>query len=138
VPRQNWIAPADQSPRATAGRYLEMLEDGVAMLATLICRVVRSGTAPFVVSCTAGRDRTGIVVACVLDLLDVTDEAIATDYARSDPFDPASGRAHAGTIQELFRLVRARYGSVERMLAPYGVTDSVNQALRRELLDGPR
>jgi protein-tyrosine phosphatase len=138
APRQNWIDPADQRPRATAGRYLEMLEDGVGTLAAVVRRVVQRDASPFLISCTAGRDRTGIVVSCLLDLLDVTDEAIGADYARSDDFDQGSGRAHAGTVQELFALVRGRYGSTQCMLAPYGVTTSVNQALRRELLQYPR
>lgn len=132
--RPNWIAPADQSPRATAGRYLEMLQDGLGTIAAIVAELARPAAPPFLISCSAGRDRTGIVVACLLDLLDVTDEAIAADYAQSDSFDPSSGRAHASTMLELFALVRHGYGSTQHLLASRGVTEATVQALRGELL----
>gem|GEM_PF-2755033 len=136
--RHNWIGPADQSPRATALRYFEMLQDGLSTIAAVITLVARPDAAPCLVSCSAGRDRTGIVVACLLELLDITDEAIATDYARSDSFDQQSGRALADTIHELFALVRRRHGSVQQLLAPQGVTNNICQALRREYLLQPQ
>jgi protein-tyrosine phosphatase len=132
--RENWIAPADQSPRATAERYFEMLNDGMGAVAAVIGEVAQPDAAPVLVSCSAGRDRTGIVVACLLDLLDISEEAIASDYAQSDSFEQESGRAHADTIVELFALVRERYGSTQRMLARHGVTGSIQQALRNALL----
>lgn len=132
--RPHWIAPTDQSSGATADRYLEMLQAGLPALAAVVVHVARPEANPFVVSCTAGRDRTGIVVACLLDLLDVTDEAIAMDYARSDAFARETGRAHPATILELLSHVRDRYGSTERMLAPLGVTSSIVESLRQELL----
>ena len=132
--RQNWIGPVDQSARATAIRYFEMLQDGLGSLAATIWEVAQEDATPFLVSCSAGRDRTGIVVACILDLIDVSDEAIATDYACSDPFDPDSGRAHAATVLELFLLLRSHYGSVQRMLGSHGIADSLVEALRRQLL----
>lgn len=132
--RPHWIAPADQSPDATALRYFEMLQDGLRSLAAVVVHVARPDATPFLVSCNAGRDRTGIVVACLLDLLDVVDDAIAMDYARSDAFAPETGRAHAATILKLLALVRDRYGSSERMLAPLGVTASIVDALRRGFL----
>jgi len=132
--RPNWIAAADQTPKATAVRYLEMLDDGRRPLAAVVRQIARPEATPLLVACSAGRDRTGIVVACLLDLLDVADEAIATDYAHSDAFDSAGGRAHAATVVELSALVRDRYGSVQRMLAPWGVSDTVVESLRRNLL----
>lgn len=132
--RQNWIAPADQSPRATAVRYLEMLDDSRDAVAAVVRQIAGTGATPFLVHCSAGRDRTGIVVACLLDLLEVTDEAIADDYSQSDKFDPNTGRAHAATIVEFLGLLRERHGSVQRMLATSGVTDGVIESLRRGLL----
>lgn len=132
--RPNWIAPADQSPRATARRYLEMFEVGRRAIAAVVVRMARPDVAPTLISCSAGRDRTGIVVACLLDLLDVTDEAIATDYGLSDAFDTKGGRAHPATIVEWLGLVRDRYGSVARTLASAGVKEGIVEALRRNLL----
>ena len=42
--------------------------------------VAEPGNRPLVVHCTAGKDRTGIVVALLLDLLDVDHEVIVADY----------------------------------------------------------
>lgn len=132
--RPNWLAPADQTPQATGARYFEMLHDGLEALRLMVTEVAQADNSPFLVACTAGRDRTGIVVACLLDLLDVKDEAIAADYAASDPFDPDTGRAHAGTMLELLRLVRDRYGSVARMLQSGGLAEGVVESLRLQLL----
>ena len=134
--RSNWVSPSDQSPKATAGRYFEMVEDSLQALAVVVRTVGEPNMTPVVVSCTAGRDRTGIVVICLLDLLDVTDDAIAADYAYSDPFDPKSGRAHAATVHELLALIRRRFDTSQRMLAPQGITSGMVEALRRDLL-GP-
>lgn len=39
--RQNWIGVPDQSPNATAARYVEMLEDGCRSLAAVIVEAAR-------------------------------------------------------------------------------------------------
>jgi protein-tyrosine phosphatase len=41
---------------------------------------------PMLLHCTAGKDRTGVVVALLLSLLGVSREVIAQDYAKSDVF----------------------------------------------------
>jgi hypothetical protein len=132
--RPNWSAPTDQTPRATASRYLEMLEGGLPRLAAAILQVAEASSAPFVVCCSAGRDRTGIVVVCLLDLLDVPDDAIASDYARSDLFDQQTGRAHPETILDLLAQLRTRYGSAKDMLAPHSITEDTLKTLREGLL----
>ncbi|GGT13018.1 tyrosine-protein phosphatase [Nonomuraea spiralis] len=43
---------------------------------------------PALVHCAAGKDRTGMVVALILDLLDVDHEAIVRDYALTAPALP--------------------------------------------------
>ena len=135
--RSNWILPSDQTPQASAERYFQMLEDGLQALAAVVNAVGAPNATPVLVSCTAGRDRTGIVVACLLDLLEVTHDAIAADYANSDAFDRVGGRAHAATAHELLELIRRRFGNTQRMLAPHGITPQVVEALRRDLLVRP-
>lgn len=130
----NWRGPTVQTPEATASRYLEMLELGLARLAAVVLQIAQCDDAPFVVCCSAGRDRTGIVVACILDLLDIPDETIASDYARSDHFDPQTGRAQPETILEMLTQLRARYGSTQAMLSPCGITEGTLQVLRENLL----
>jgi protein-tyrosine phosphatase len=44
------------------------------------------GETPLLIHCTAGKDRTGFVVALFLSLLNVPDDVILADYAQSEPF----------------------------------------------------
>jgi protein-tyrosine phosphatase len=132
--RQSWIAPKDQSPPSTASRYFEMLNDGVDALANIVLRMAQPETTPLLFCCAAGRDRTGIVAACLLDLLGVDDALIAHDYAQSDAFVHDGGRAHSSTIVELLKLVRQTYGSTRSMVQSFGVSDAVFDRLELELL----
>jgi protein-tyrosine phosphatase len=59
-------------------RYLDMLEEGGASIARTI-ELVADET-PVLFHCSAGKDRTGVVAAMVLGLLDVAPEDIADDY----------------------------------------------------------
>ena len=121
----HWLTSADQSPLGTATRYVEMLEVGAAPLAGIVLALADRVPHPSLIHCAAGRDRTGIVVASVLELLGASDEAIADDYARSDDAANDFGRAHAQTMIHFLRLVRERYGSTRELLAPLGVSDDV-------------
>lgn len=132
--RDNWISPTDQSPLATAARYFEMLQDGSASVCAVVIQLAMTEAVPTLVTCSAGRDRTGIVVACLLDLLGVETESIAADYALSDDFDPSSGRAFAATMTELLATVRREHGATQAMLEPYGVPPATVERLRDRFL----
>jgi len=127
-----WERPSDQSPPAIADRYLDMLErQGREALPSIISTIARDRL-PMVIHCASGKDRTGIVIALVLALAGVTEQAIADDYARSGPAlirlaeDPATAGVFAPdspteyeTSPETMRLfldgVRHRYGSIEEL-----------------------
>src|SRR5699024_262754 len=47
----------------------------------LAIRVIAEATGPVVIHCTAGKDRTGLVVALVLSALGVDQDVIVADYA---------------------------------------------------------
>jgi protein-tyrosine phosphatase len=111
---------------------------------------------PALVHCSAGKDRTGIVVALVLALLGVPDEVIAADYALSATYldaerTPAIGQLQASTGlgDELTKLllssppelilaalarVRAVSGSVESYLRERGLSTMDVSRLREALL----
>jgi len=76
------VAAADTA-RYLADRYLEMVEDGRTGLGAALRLASDPGTAPLVVHCFAGKDRTGVLVALILALLGVPEAVIAADYARS-------------------------------------------------------
>jgi protein-tyrosine phosphatase len=99
---------------------------------------------PALVHCSAGKDRTGIVVALVLAVLGVPDEVIAADYGLSASYldagqTPAIGQLQASTglgadltkpllssppelILEVLARVRQTAGSVNAYLLDRGLT----------------
>jgi protein-tyrosine phosphatase len=122
--RPNWLNPSDQAPAATAKRYLEMLADGLDSIVRLVHLVAEHGSTPAVVHCAAGRDRTGIVVACVLKLLGADDEAIAADYALSD-FSLDGARAHAETMRLFLASAQGSLGTLEALLRTRGLRPDI-------------
>ena len=69
-----------------AGLYVSMLEHGAGIFAEC-ARAVATPAAPerggVLIHCTAGKDRTGVAVALLLEAAGVDREAIIADYARS-------------------------------------------------------
>jgi protein-tyrosine phosphatase len=63
-----------------AERYLWYLDVGRRPLAAALALVTRSANLPLVFHCAAGKDRTGVLAALVLDILGVDPEAIVADY----------------------------------------------------------
>ena len=130
----HWVAPADRSPEATARRYVEMLEEGAATVARVVDLLGDADECPTVIHCMAGRDRTGIVIACVLEVLGVPDAVIAEDYALSDALLDDGGLAHAETMLCMLELVRARHGSVRALLIERAATTAALDRLATALL----
>ena len=71
------------APGFLADRYVEMLETGRSSVAAALHLLADPEAYPLVFHCAAGKDRTGILAAVVLGLLDVPDEVIIDDYALS-------------------------------------------------------
>ena len=111
---------------------------------------------PVLVNCTAGKDRTGLLIAMVMDLIGASDEDIGTEYERSNAgIDgliaylagvgrvpqgiDAEVRARMATPAERIRRflegVRSEYGSVRDLLGNEGVTETTFNALRERLVD---
>lgn len=59
------------------------------------------GRVPALINCTAGKDRTGVAVALILELLGVERDAIVADYLRSTIF--GDNMKATGQIEEGFR-----------------------------------
>ncbi len=132
----HWVDPSDGSPQATATRYLEMLCEGAGMLVQIVRALGERDALPAIIHCAAGRDRTGIVIACVLDLLGVADETIASDYALSDLAANDTGRAHSETILHFLSLLRRQHGSTFELLTKHGMSADDQEQLLRSLLTG--
>ena len=65
-------------------RYFAYLDFAQAPFVELFERLARPETYPVVVHCVAGKDRTGVVIAMILDSLGVNRETIIDDYALSN------------------------------------------------------
>ncbi|MBR0828060.1 tyrosine-protein phosphatase [Bradyrhizobium manausense] len=87
--------------------------------------------APFVIHCTAGKDRTGFASALILHALGVSDEVIAEDYLLTNQFyrrdataaselpddvRDAIGSVEASYLNAGFEAVSAEYGDLEAYL----------------------
>jgi protein-tyrosine phosphatase len=128
-------------------RYLEMTDLGAQDLVRVYTILADPGTGPAVVHCAGGRDRTGIVVALLLDLLGVADDAVAADYHHSERFterwleiqreageDPQLPPFLRHTPPEIILTflarLRERHGSVQAYLLASGLAPEVIEALR--------
>ncbi len=123
--------------------YMEaLLDDPPALAAAIGALANASGRGSTVVHCTAGKDRTGVVVALLLSELGVSDEDLVFDYEltnryrtpgrleelrselepqgidvdRYRPYFVPSGEVLVGTLER----IRERHGSVERFLTGAG------------------
>ena len=121
--------------------YLAWLDGSGHAFADAVHALAEPGALPALVHCTAGKDRTGVLVALLLDVLGVAEKAIVADYLVSnerlttDPGDitfqhPISEELISGSLAH----VRARYGSAEGYLLAHGVSGEEIAALREGLL----
>jgi len=147
---------ANDAAAFLADRYLEMLDEGRDAIAGALGVLAEPSSLPLVFHCAAGKDRTGVVAAIVLDLLGVADDDIAADYSLSrlgmDRFRawvletyPESANAMANqpkafleapaeAMHRFLAGLRARHGSVRDYLTGLGVDDAVLEQVCDNLL----
>jgi protein-tyrosine phosphatase len=147
---ERWVDPA-----IVAARYRTMLDGASAAIAEVLAILSEPSAHPAVFHCSAGKDRTGILAALVLGLLDVPDETIVADYALSgaamtkliahlherhpdssavlEQIAPAMVAAEPETMTRLLAGIRADFGSLEAYAATLGVPEA-SSALRAALL----
>jgi protein-tyrosine phosphatase len=63
--------------------YAELLDLGAAAFTAAFTSIVAPAGTPALVHCAIGKDRTGVLVAVLLDAADVDRDEIVADYARS-------------------------------------------------------
>lgn len=141
----------DDPMRYLADRYRELVEEASDGIATAVGLIADERTAPVVVHCMAGKDRTGVLIALTLSLLGVPDDEIDAEYQLSTAGNErfiewyrANGnpdavmvpwfRSWPGTMRTFLSELRERHGSVERYLTGAGLAPDAIPALREHLL----
>jgi protein-tyrosine phosphatase len=100
---------AEETAEVMRESYRNYVRRNTASYRTLFKHLLED-SAPLVIHCTAGKDRTGFAVALILKSLGVADELIVEDYLLTNRF---YRRAEAGLSSDLPEEVRAVLGSVE-------------------------
>jgi protein-tyrosine phosphatase len=156
---------ADAAPAALlSGRidlpalYDAMVDDRGANLTRAVGALARAGESAAIVHCTAGKDRTGLVVALALRAVGVPLEVVAADYARSadhlagDWAQAALAAASslgdlppevveiitaspAPVLTALLTRVESEHGSAAAYLRAHGLTDGDLAALHARLVE---
>ncbi|HSR83308.1 MAG TPA: tyrosine-protein phosphatase, partial [Streptosporangiaceae bacterium] len=136
--------------------YRFMIDECGATIGAAIKVLAEAGAMPALVHCSAGKDRTGVVVALILALLGVPDEVIAADYELSaanldTENTPAIAQLQASTglgadltrallsspaslILDVLAWTREASGSVDGYLLARGLSEADLDRLRVALL----
>ena len=81
--RARAFASGSPPARVLGDGYVELLDIGAGAFAEAFRRIVEPGGAPVLVHCAIGKDRTGVLIALLLDAAGVDRDEIVADYARS-------------------------------------------------------
>lgn len=137
-------ARADMSRYRTLGEiYSSSLRRNATHIAAILTALATAPGQPILVSCRAGRDRTGMVVALLLDLAGVDREVVVADYAifpvtMPPSVAPATPEHHAGApMAHMLGHVDDAYGSTAGYLRWLGLDDDSIDALLRLLEPEP-
>jgi protein tyrosine/serine phosphatase len=144
-------------PTALRRTYQDYLDEGGHHIATA-ARVVAGSDRTVLVHCAAGKDRTGVTVAMLLDAVGVERAAVIADYtATNDVIEQVvralaaahghtreiegvemeAHRARPAVLGDLLDGVDDEHGGAAQWLRAHGVTDAELAALRHRLVRTP-
>jgi protein tyrosine/serine phosphatase len=137
-------------------RYVWYLDVGRQALVAALTMVADPQSYPLVFHCTAGKDRTGVLAALVLDILGVRPEVIVEDYMltatridlirarlRRDPVygaqidqTPATDPSmQAEPMEHFLAEIHQRYGGAEEWALGAGITQETLDSMSTLLLN---
>ena len=138
-----------------AARYIEYVERHTDSVLGAVRAIAETEGAASVVHCRVGKDRTGVVIALVLDTVGVISEEIAKDYElttaamvklmtqlKASPTYAANVKrlpdemysSQAPTMTSFLKQMSARYGGATSFLLKQGLPQSAIDALKTHLL----
>ena len=138
-----------------ADRYALLADFAAVRIGRVLVAVAEAG-GPAVYHCAAGKDRTGVISAIILGVLDVPDEAIVADYVASREnldaiiarlmetegyqkmlaaLPPETLHAEPATMEAFLARVRERHGSFRDYARSTGVDDATLARLQTELVE---
>jgi protein-tyrosine phosphatase len=129
----------DPTPHAgLAGMYRHVLDARGTQLAEVVRTLLAEDGLPAIIGCAAGKDRTGVTIALLLDLCGVPRDIIVEDYALSAQYF-SSPRAHieaddwrSGSLvvdsppafmESALTHLDERHGGARALLRNHGLTD---------------
>jgi len=163
---EGWSALRDDPTAAGAQAAMKMnyaaIPGALHPYMRAMIAAIAGGETPALIHCTAGKDRTGVLVALLLEFLGVGRQAILADYLLSDVFGKnlRLGGSIAHAFQETFGFVPSdetitamigvfpefletaldtvteKWGSTEAFFASAGVDAELRDAFRAALLAG--
>jgi len=143
-------------PLTLAEIYRYFIDECGDAIAAAVAPLCADDAVPALVHCSAGKDRTGVVIALILAVVGVPDEVIAADYALSGSYldpgrTPVIGQLQASTglgaeltsallssppalILDTLARVRATAGSADGYLRAHGLPEAALARLRAALI----
>jgi len=153
-------AYAETGPQGFVRAYDEILEHGVGAYRTIFTHIRDRSDEPLVIHCTAGKDRTGVVVMLILNLAGVPNEVISEEYELTQaglrhemevwvPLllkEPAyngdedavrrSLSARKDSMMGTLELLESKYGGAEGYLVKHlGFSKEDTEKIRRNLIE---
>lgn len=153
--REAALAMGDDPATLIATGYHQLLEHGRQAFVEALERLAAPGGTPALVHCSAGKDRTGVLVALLLDAAGVHRSAIVADYAATDErMSRVRGRladmpayaqlaaespamlsaAHAATMEQFLDRLHAEAGGAASWFLAGGADPSALDAWRDRIL----
>ena len=164
LPLTDTLPGAEQSPEwgdtdFVAQRYFAMVTGGAPVLRQALELVSQPDQTPLVFHCSVGKDRTGVLSAVILGLLEVPEETIVADYVLSaepmvrllerfrseypdshevvEQFAPVILSVQPRSMAGFLALVKSSYGSFNALVEDAGVPGDLIDRLRHHLLTDP-
>lgn len=145
-----------EQPQTLVERYCLILEYCQKEIKLILETIATTDTIPVLINCTAGKDRTGLIIALLLGIANVAESTIVEDYALSAKYLDSvleklrlqarqSGyhmqnvermlECQHNTMIDTINYLQAKYGGIVDYLSSIGITSEVINYLRTVIVE---